>query len=239
MAKRPLHFIWLADCSGSMSIDGKIQSLNQAIREALPHMVSVAGENPNAEVLVRAIKFSSGAEWHFAQPTPVESFQWADLQADGVTDLGKALSMVAQVLSMPPMESRALPPVLVLVSDGMPTDDFNSGLNQLMALPWGKKAVRISIAIGRDAELDPLQKFIGHSELKPLQANNPDQLVRFIKWASTAVLQAASAPPSRAAGSGAASQNVPVPPPPVPSDDDDAAVMVRMSRSTEHCRWCR
>ncbi len=221
LAKRPLHFIWLADCSGSMSVDGKIQSLNQAIREAIPHMRSVAGENPNADVLVRAIKFSSGAEWHVAQPTPVESFQWTDLGADGVTDLGKALSMVAQQLSMPPMVSRALPPVLVLVSDGMPTDDFNSGLNQLMALPWGKKAVRISIAIGRDAEKDPLQKFIGHSELEPLQANNHDKLVNYIKWASTAVLQAASAPPSRVAGSGGVSQNVPLPPPPAPSDDSD------------------
>ena len=26
LASRPLHFIWLADCSGSMSIDGKIQA---------------------------------------------------------------------------------------------------------------------------------------------------------------------------------------------------------------------
>lgn len=34
MATRPLHFIWIADCSGSMGIDGKIQALNNAIREA-------------------------------------------------------------------------------------------------------------------------------------------------------------------------------------------------------------
>lgn len=36
LATRPLHFIWIADCSGSMSIDGKIQALNNAIREATP-----------------------------------------------------------------------------------------------------------------------------------------------------------------------------------------------------------
>src|ERR1700683_1465271 len=38
MAARPLHFIWLADGSGSMRVDGKIQALNNAIREAIPHM---------------------------------------------------------------------------------------------------------------------------------------------------------------------------------------------------------
>ena len=33
LASRPLHFFWICDCSGSMQTDGKIQSLNNAIRE--------------------------------------------------------------------------------------------------------------------------------------------------------------------------------------------------------------
>ena len=32
LATRPLHFIWICDCSGSMSVDGKIQQLNYAYR---------------------------------------------------------------------------------------------------------------------------------------------------------------------------------------------------------------
>ena len=105
-------------------------------------------------------------------------FKWADLQTEGVTDLGRALAMVAEQLRIPPMSDRALPPVLVLISDGQPTDDFNKGLQALMNEPWGKKAVRIAIAIGEDADTEVLQKFIGHPELKPLQANNPEALVR-------------------------------------------------------------
>ena len=46
LATRPLHFIWIADCSGSMAVDGKIQSLNTAIKEAIPNMQDVADENP-------------------------------------------------------------------------------------------------------------------------------------------------------------------------------------------------
>jgi uncharacterized protein YegL len=219
LATRPLHFIWVADSSGSMATDGKIQALNTAIREAIPHMQKVADENPNAQVLVRAIQFASGAQWHISQPTPVDDFKWADLSAQGETDMGKALSMVADQLKIPPMTDRALPPVLVLVSDGQPTDDFNKGLRELMEQPWGKKAVRIAIAIGTDADHDVLQKFIGHSELKPLQANNPEALVKYIKWVSTAVLKSASAPASQAADANVPSAvNVPVP---TPTADDE------------------
>lgn len=217
LATRPLHFIFIADCSGSM-IGDKIQSLNHAIRESIPHMREVARGNPNAEVLVRSVKFSNGAQWHHSQPTNVDQFEWTDLAVDGQTDMGRALTLVAEALKTPPMPDRALPPVLVLVSDGAPTDDFDSGLRALMTQPWGKKAVRLAIAIGDDARKDVLQKFIGHAELQPLQANNAEQLVKFIRWASTAVLQAASAPASQtqAAPSGV---NVPLPPPPQGSVD--------------------
>jgi len=216
LARRPLHFIWIADCSGSMGYRGKIQSLNNAIREALPHMQDAASENPNAEVMVRAMKFSSGASWHVASPVPVEQFRWDDLEANGVTDMGKALQLVAEQLDTEKMPPRALPPVLVLISDGHPTDDVSAGLRELMAQPWGTKAVRIAIAIGDDAEKSVLQRFIGHPELEPLQANNAESLVTYIKWVSTAVLKSASSPASQAVN---IDQSVNVPLPPVPDAD--------------------
>jgi uncharacterized protein YegL len=214
LAKRPLHFIFILECSGSMTYEGKIQSLNHAIREAIPHMKDVAEGNPNAELLVRAIKFSSGAEWHISQPTPVDNFAWADVSAIGVTDMGRAFSMVADQLKIPPMTDRALPPVLVLISDGQPTDDYSTGLDAIMKQPWGKKSVRIAIAIGRDADNEVLQKFIGHSELKPLQADNADALVKYIRWVSTAVVGAASSPPSQTNATMSPGINIPIPAPP-------------------------
>ncbi|OQY52407.1 MAG: tellurium resistance protein [Desulfobacteraceae bacterium 4572_88] len=207
-----------------MSVDGKIQALNNAIREAIPHMQAVADENPNADVLVRAIQFSSGAQWHISQPTPVADFTWTDLAADGLTDLGKALEMVAEQLKIPPMTDRALPPVLVLISDGQPTDDFARGLNALMELPWGKKAVRIAIAVGEDVDHEVLQQFIAHPEIKVLQANNADQLVNYIKWVSTAVLKSASSPESQADAMAASKNNVPIPT--IPDDEPSSAADV-------------
>ena len=195
LASRPLHCIFMVDRSGSMDTGGKIQSLNTGVREALPHMRRVAHENPNAQVLIRVLAFSTGAEWVVPEPTPVEQFTWTDLVAGGVTDLGRALSMVAEVLRVPPMSTRALQPVLILASDGHATDPTEEGMARLLAEPWGQKAIKVAIAIGRDADLDVLQRFIGDPRRPPLTAYNSAELVDAIRWVSTTPVQLASAPP--------------------------------------------
>jgi uncharacterized protein YegL len=194
LASRPLHFIWIVDCSGSMYGE-KIGTVNHAIQSTIPEMADAAKDNPNAQLLVRTLKFATGASWVTTNPIPIEDFAWDDLEACGVTDLGKAFDMLAAQLTIPPMTDRALPPVLVLLSDGQPTDDYKKSLENLLHLPWGKKAVRIAISIGQDADDDVLEQFTGNKELV-LQANNPQALVKMIKWASTAASMV-SAPASR------------------------------------------
>ena len=194
LASRPLHFFWLVDCSGSMYGE-KIGTVNHAIQSTIPEMADAAKDNPNAQLMVRTLKFSTGASWVTPNPVNIEDFAWNDLDAGGVTDLGKAFELLAGQLTIPPMTDRALPPVIVLLSDGQPTDDYKKGLDKLLHLPWGKKAVRIAISIGQDADDDILQEFTGNRELV-LQANNPQALVKMIKWASTAA-SLVSAPASR------------------------------------------
>jgi uncharacterized protein YegL len=201
VARRPLHFFVVADCSGSMAADGKMQALNTAMRETLPHLVSVAGQNPHAELLLRVLAFSTGARWHVEKPTAVESFEWRDLEPGGYTDLGAALLELAAQLAVPPMEERALPPAIILVSDGMPTDDWRRGLGALLDQPWGGRAVRMAVGIGRDADREVLQRFIGRDDSAPLNASNPEQLVRLIRWASTHAGRVASTMSPDEAGS--------------------------------------
>lgn len=194
LASRPLHFFWMVDCSGSMYGE-KINTVNNAIQECIPEMVSAAENNPNAQLLIRALSFSTGANWITANPVPVEDYSWDPMDANGVTDLGKACDLLAAQLGMPPMPSRALPPVIVLLSDGQPTDDYKKGLDKLKALPWFKKAVKIAISIGQDADDDVLIEFAGNRELV-LQANNAATLTKMIKWASTTASMV-SAPASK------------------------------------------
>jgi uncharacterized protein YegL len=178
MASRPLHFFWLADGSGSMRVEGKIQALNHAIREAIPHMRDAALDNPHATVFVNAIRFADEARWMDNKLTPVSEFRWQDIEAGGSTSMGEALAMVGETLQPPLMTDRALPPVIALVTDGLPTDDFQAGLNHLMSKPWGRQALRVVVAI------------------------NPEALAEQIRWVSTAVLQSVSSPAGRPADPG-------------------------------------
>ena len=149
-------------------------------------MASAAENNPNAQLLVRTLSFSTGATWLTPNPVPVENYAWDDLDANGVTDMGKAFTLLSAQLSIPPMPERALPPVIVLISDGMPTDDYKGPLEKLLNMPWGKKAVRIAISIGKDANENVLAEFTGNPELV-FKANNATMLTSLIKWASTLV----------------------------------------------------
>lgn len=164
LASRPLHFFWVVDCSGSMYGE-KIGTLNNAIQSTIPDMVDAAENNPNAQLFVRTLKFATGASWVTPNPVKIEDFAWDDLEADGLTDLGKAFELLAGQLTIPPMTDRALPPVIVLLSDGQPTDEYKKALDDLLKLPWGKKAVRIAISIGQDADDEVLYQFTGNKEL--------------------------------------------------------------------------
>ena len=201
MASRPLHFIWLADGSGSMRLDGKIQAFNHAIREAIPHMRATARDNPHAAVFVNAIRFADEARWMDEKLTPVSEFRWQDIEAGGATALGEALTMAGDALQPPLMTDRALPPVLALVTDGLPTDDFQAGLDHLLSRPWGRQALRIVVAIGEDSATNEAEEifraFMANDALRPFHANNPEVLTEQIRWLSTAVLQSVSSPAGR------------------------------------------
>jgi uncharacterized protein YegL len=198
-----------------MAADGKIQALNNAIRETIPHLREVADDNPYSELLVRCVAFSTGARWHLETATSVTSLAWTDLHAGGFTDLGAALDLVAGELLVPPMPERALPPAMVLISDGQPTDDYEDALERLLAQPWGVRAIRLAVAIGRDADMEILERFIAREDVRPLTANNPEQLVAMIRWASTIASRIASEPMLRQ------SEELAVPIPVAHPRDDD------------------
>ena len=194
LANRPLHFFWVVDCSGSMYGE-KMGTLNNAIHEVIPEMRSEADNNPNAQLIVRALKFSTGANWITESPVKVDNYEWEDLEAEGVTDMGKAFDLLASQLSVEELGQRALPPVIVLLSDGQPTDNYKKSLENLKRAPWFKKAVKVAISIGQDADDEVLAEFTGNREYV-LQANNATTLAKWIKWAST-IASIVSAPASR------------------------------------------
>ena len=219
-ARRSLRFIVLVDVSGSMSGD-KIQAVNRAIRECIPEMRRNNLDNPFAEMFVEVITFSTGAQWHVAR-TSVQELAWSDVGADGVTDFGAALDLLTQALDVQNMGKRNLPPVLLLLSDGAPTDDWERALHRFEATPWGKpgRTVRIAVAIGEGADKGVLARFTGSLETV-LAADRATTLVQLIKWASISVTKSHSTSMATTGSSGPAPAPLPPPPVTLQTDGDD------------------
>ncbi len=190
VTKRILSFFWLTDCSASMG-GKKIATLNQAIREALPLIQKAVESHPQVQIMMNAIKFSDEAEWHVGpDPVPLEKFVWNELSSDGLTATAKALRMLGTALSIERMPRRGFPPVCILISDGFCTDpeeEYNTAIAELNRLPWGMKAIRLAIALGEETEYNEkeLLKFINQPGVGLLKAHNAEELLNYIKWAST------------------------------------------------------
>ncbi len=193
VSRRALHVVLLLDCSGSMSGD-RMASLNYAMRTAMPELRAVAADNPEVDLRLRAIRFSTEPAWHIEEPAPPSEVEWQDLTASGESGLGAALAMLADAFEDGTMTGRHLPPVIVLVSDGLPTDDFESGLKAFFASEYADSAIRVGIAIGTDADHATLRSFIRNPGINPLRASNATDLIQHIKWATTAPVKAASSP---------------------------------------------
>ena len=76
--------------------------------------------------------------------------------------------------------SGSFAPAIILLSDGAPTDDFDSGLAMLKNNNWFKAAIKVAVAIGDDADKDVLTKFTGTSEAV-FTVHNIDALKQIIR----------------------------------------------------------
>jgi uncharacterized protein YegL len=217
VGRKPLHFIFVLDVSGSMLRGGRIQALNNAIAEVIPHLRDEALANPHAELLVRVLAFATEPQWIVEEPTPIERFHWQRLNAipQGFTELGSALRVLAGTMRELDEQPGGFPPAIILVSDGRPTHStgphFSEGLQEFLSERWGSAAMRLALGVGRDADMNSLRRFIGNEEIPLLRADSPEQLIEYIIWASKAASRGASMP---VVGSSA----VPYAPPP-PSGD--------------------
>lgn len=200
LAAKPMHMFWLLDVSGSMAVDGKIESLNDAMAEAVEAVREAVKENPGVQVLARVITFAHGADWHIEDPVDIEELEWSAVEVveRGTTELGLALRLATEAIREVAQAGRGLPPALILVSDGKPTDlkapSFGAALRELAEEPWGKKASRVAIGIGSDADMAALHRFIGHDEIEPIRAGNAAELTHYLRWASTVVVDEKTRP---------------------------------------------
>lgn len=180
-APRSLPVILLADVSGSMAPKDKIGALNRSVAE----MISMFDEEQGAqaEIHVAVITFGGVAREH-TPLQPASQVKWLDMEAQGGTPMGDAMRLARTLVEdRNKIRSRSYRPTLVLVSDGKPTDEWQTALDQLNRSPRGSKTFRMALAIGADAQEQMLKRFVGESEQKCLfRADDARQIHAFFEY---------------------------------------------------------
>ena len=193
VARRTMTLFFVVDTSGSM-YGAKIGQLNAAVEDAIPEIRRISEENADAAIKIAVLEFSSGARWLTPAPMDVTDYSWNFLDADGETHLGAACAELNAKLSRNAFMDDAagsFAPAILLFTDGEPTDDYKKPLEELKNNNWFKKAIKIAIAIGDDANKDVLKEFTGNSETV-LTVHTPEALRKLIRFVSVTASQIGS-----------------------------------------------
>lgn len=183
---RPLPVIVLADTSGSMSVDGKIEALNQALKD----MIGSFGQESrmHAEIQVGLITFGGGVSQHLPLSPAHQIEGFKPLDATGRTPMGAAFDKATALLEDKEIiPSRAYRPVVILISDGHPTDDIKGPFERLTSSERAQKATRLALAIGSDADESLLRDFGNDLEAPLFHANDAHDIRNFFKAVTMSV----------------------------------------------------
>lgn len=180
---RPLPIIVLADTSGSMAVDGKIEALNKGLKDMIASFSSES--RLRAEIQVSVITFGgSQAELNLPLTSAHQLQSFTPLVAEGMTPLGGALKLASQMIED---ATRVYTPVVVLVSDGYPNDDWEVPFARLINGERSSKATRFAMAIGADADEQMLRDFANDPEAPLFRAENARDIHRFFRAVSMSV----------------------------------------------------
>lgn len=191
VAARTMALFYLFDKSGSM-FGTKIGQVNNAMKDIPKIIKEVADGAPNANIVVTAAAFSSDVEWITSKPQTPEEFinSWKDMKAEGLTSLGAMLKSLNEKMSRKeflgdnPMGYLA--PGVIILSDGEPTDDWETPLKELRKNNWFKNAIKVAFAVGDDANKDVLAEICGTKEAV-VSIDDPEKIRQYIKFVTATV----------------------------------------------------
>ena len=181
--RKVMTLFYVIDTSGSMQ-GSKIGQVESALEEVMQTLQEISDESDDAEIKIAVLEFSTGARWVTPEPISPEGYRFKSFEACG--DMGAAFKELDKKLSRNEFlqtAAGAYPPVILLFSDGGPTDNWEGGLTSLQSNNWFKRSIKIAFAIGEDADKGVLARFSGSSETV-LDVKNKDQLRLMIEKAS-------------------------------------------------------
>lgn len=180
---RRLPVYLLLDTSGSMvgepieSVKNGVQVLLSSLRQD-PHALETA--------YISVITFNSSAQ-QLIPLTEIATFQVPNFNASGTTALGEALSLTARCIEREVKKSTHevkgdWKPLVFIMTDGEPTDDFERGLRDFNLV---SKGIVVACAVGDGARKDLLTQIT--TSVVSLSTADHGSISAYFKWVSSSI----------------------------------------------------
>ncbi len=181
MRRLPVYL--LLDTSGSMSGEPI-----EAVKNGVQMMLHSLRQNPQAieTAYVSIITFDSEAK-QIVPLTDLASFQMVDIKAQSTTSLGAALGLLADKMELEITKTTTeqkgdWKPLTFLMTDGVPTDDWQIGFNKLKNV---NKGLIVGCAAGSGAD-DSILKQITSSVVR-LDNADSESISKFFQWVTASI----------------------------------------------------
>lgn len=181
MRRLPVYL--LLDTSGSMTGEPI-----EAVKNGVQVLVSTLRQDPYAleTAYLSVITFDSAAK-QIVPLTELSMFQMPNIQASGTTVLGSALSTLAKVVEKEivkttPEQKGDWKPLVFLMTDGEPTDDWKKGLDEFKKQKFG---MVVACAAGQKANTQKLKEIT--DVVVQLDTADSATIRAFFKWVSASI----------------------------------------------------
>jgi uncharacterized protein YegL len=206
--KLPVYLV--LDTSGSMTGEPI-----EAVKNGVQVMIAALRQDPQAieTAYLSVITFDSSAK-QIVPLSELATFQMPDIQATGLTALGDALSLLAKKIDVEVATTTSTTkgdwkPLVFIMTDGCPTDNWQAGLAELQKRKTG---LMVACAAGQGADAKVLKQIT--EVVVQLDTADSSTIKAFFKWVSASV-SVSSQKIDSGAGEVGGLKELPPPPPEV------------------------
>jgi uncharacterized protein YegL len=188
-AQTALPIFLVVDTSGSM-FGEPIENLSKGIRKLIDELLRLS--TLEVAPLLSLITFGTHAEEVFPlSPITSQSLNFS-LTPSGTTALGEAMHLLALKLAdRALLPQRHFKPIILIFTDGSPTDDWKPGLKALNQTRLGESAIKICVGLGSNPDFDVLKAIAGDSVVSLPDTASVQGLAKFFAWMSNSVRRSA------------------------------------------------